>query len=724
MLTKRKYAIKASSYIINLLGDELIGSDNLALFEIVKNSYDADSKIAIIRFNRILSQDGNIVVEDFGNGMTPDIIENAWLTIGTDYKRKELKESPIFHRTSLGNKGVGRLAAYRLANRIKVETQARGDMFGSVLTINWNSLVNGGSHIEDLAVNVDHGHANLIQGGHGTRITLSDLRCKNWNATKIKNLVGKLQGIMNPFHQNDDFSIEIKSDDERVQSWIDSVTSSSEIVKNSLYKYEFSLTQSNTNADDFAFLKWKYTFLPINFPSTANIEPSYNEEKGPLELDVKEFISYDENIRERFFLTNKLLNNIGTISGCFYGFSRDGKILDFIYGTGKRMMINNYLDQNGGVKIFRDNIRVYNYGEPNDDWLAINQNRATKSNAHFSKNQIIGAINLSLGETKNSLVEKTNREGFIENEILDLFTRIVKSIYQKFERKAAPDKEKLLSLIDKNSVTKKIGFSETIKELEEKLKSKNLGNEFSVLVGKVKKDYDNMRNVMLNSGMNGLNLTIVFHEVEREMGFISRDIVEKDCDINNIRLRIRSLMELMDKFMPLLRSNRVSTVYASKLVERAVAIHNPRFTYHNVLFSNKYSEKETEDFLIKGPMGLILSALSNLIDNAIYWAREKRARMGLECDFTPAIMVTSDLKSFDGPALLIVDNGSGFKLPPEDMILPFRTLKPTGMGIGLYYTSLVMETIGGKLLFPNACDLQIPEVYDGACVALVFSNIK
>ena len=51
MLTKRKYAIKASSYIINLLGDELIGSDSLALFEIVKNSYDADSKIAIIRFN-------------------------------------------------------------------------------------------------------------------------------------------------------------------------------------------------------------------------------------------------------------------------------------------------------------------------------------------------------------------------------------------------------------------------------------------------------------------------------------------------------------------------------------------------------------------------------------------------------------------------------------------------------------------------------------------------
>ena len=43
-MEEKIYNIKASSYIINLLGDELIGSDILALFEIVKNAYDADSK--------------------------------------------------------------------------------------------------------------------------------------------------------------------------------------------------------------------------------------------------------------------------------------------------------------------------------------------------------------------------------------------------------------------------------------------------------------------------------------------------------------------------------------------------------------------------------------------------------------------------------------------------------------------------------------------------------
>lgn len=56
MITKRQYSIRASSYVINLLGEELIGSDSLALFELVKNSYDADSPDVIIYLNDILSK--------------------------------------------------------------------------------------------------------------------------------------------------------------------------------------------------------------------------------------------------------------------------------------------------------------------------------------------------------------------------------------------------------------------------------------------------------------------------------------------------------------------------------------------------------------------------------------------------------------------------------------------------------------------------------------------
>ena len=92
-MSKEKYPIKATSYIINLLGDELIGSDSLAIFELVKNAYDADATLVTISFNDLDSPNRNIVIEDNGIGMTSSVIQKVWLTIGTDYKKKQAKIS-------------------------------------------------------------------------------------------------------------------------------------------------------------------------------------------------------------------------------------------------------------------------------------------------------------------------------------------------------------------------------------------------------------------------------------------------------------------------------------------------------------------------------------------------------------------------------------------------------------------------------------------------------
>lgn len=56
----------------------------------------------------------------------------------------------------------------------------------------------------------------------------------------------------------------------------------------------------------------------------------------------------------------------------------------------------------------------------------------------------------------------------------------------------------------------------------------------------------------------------------------------------------------------------------------------------------------------------------------------------------------------------------------DELIQPYRTLKPGGMGLGLYFSNLVMETIGGKLLFPSNDDCTVPYIYSGAIVAIIF----
>src|SRR5690606_4961972 len=145
--------IKAKSHILSLLGDELIGSDSLAIFELVKNAYDADATIVTVEFINLNQPSQKIIIEDNGHGMTNKIIQDVWLTIGTDFKRgKNRKESPHFNRVSFGNKGVGRLAVHKLAKKITLETQAKGEMFSSRLIIDWAKLIASKEYIQDLQV--------------------------------------------------------------------------------------------------------------------------------------------------------------------------------------------------------------------------------------------------------------------------------------------------------------------------------------------------------------------------------------------------------------------------------------------------------------------------------------------------------------------------------------------------------------------------------------------
>lgn len=74
-----------------LLGRELITDRITALFELVKNCYDANSDSATLIFHNVgsLKDDSYISLEDDGLGMSLYDIRYKWMVIGTDSKRKE-----------------------------------------------------------------------------------------------------------------------------------------------------------------------------------------------------------------------------------------------------------------------------------------------------------------------------------------------------------------------------------------------------------------------------------------------------------------------------------------------------------------------------------------------------------------------------------------------------------------------------------------------------------
>ncbi|WP_303031950.1 ATP-binding protein [uncultured Duncaniella sp.] len=712
-MISERFPIRATSHIINLLGDELIGSDSLAIFELVKNSYDADATKVTIYFNDLDNSNRNIVIEDNGSGMTPQIIQNVWLTIGTDYKKKKAKISPIFHRSSLGNKGVGRLAVHRLADEITLESQARGEIFGSRLHINWSELIKSEEYIEDLSVVVEDGVTDLFETGHGTRIILTGLKTKKWTKVILKDLAQKIMNIKNPFEDIDSFEIEIICNEAEKQEWIDEAKNPLWVLDRSLYSFRFLIEPSSESNN--GLFKWSYKFNPINISSKGSIKP--REIRKIENSFLLKPISTKDNTHN--LLTNQDLEKIGPISGVFHVFNQNGKIIDHAFGAGKRVAVKSFIKDNCGVKIFRDNIRVYNYGEPSDDWLGLELAKVQRAGDHFSKKVTIGAVFLNLLQSESGLKEKTNREGFTDNDTYRLFVSIIQEVFSFFEREASADRDLIEAFTSDTPIVKKVGLSDTIKELDLKLSKKGLSNEFQPLLRKVEKDYNEMRDLMLNSGMNGLNLSLVFHEVEREIRFINLSLEEANYDKSILKQRIKSLFHLIENFAPIVKQSRKIRTTASKLIERALEIHKSRFNYHNIVVSSPILTKEAEDFELKGPGNLLLSSLSNIIDNAIYWV-DVQSEITASLHLPKAIYISSDVKSFDGPAIIIADNGTGFNLDTDSLVQPYRTLKPGGMGLGLYFVNLVMETIGGKLLFPSMGDCDTPTAYSGAIIALIF----
>ncbi len=711
------YPFKAKSHILSLLGDELIGSDILAIFELVKNSYDADAEEVKIVLENMNTPEQKIIIEDDGTGMTLDTLKNVWLEIGTDFKRgANRKVSEKFKRISLGEKGVGRLAVHKLGKNITLETQVEGHYHSHKLSFNWENIIRSNEYINDISIGIEKKEADLLPKGHGTRITISDLKNGDWSRAELRDLVRKVYSMKSPFKKVKG-TFEVIVDAKEYQHWINDIKSIDNMLSDSIYSFDFVLKKDNHS--DFANLSWKYNFNPPkNFKITprtvehidcSESQPHFNVFEIKVEKESPFFIDGQRH------LLNNDIEGIGEISGRFYVYNLLSVILN---SFGQTHAIKRFVKENCGVKIFRDGIRVYNYGEPGDDWLGLDLARVQRLGSHFSKNVTIGSIEISQEGSNQSLKEKTNREGFDENVTYLKFKNICQQIFGLFENNAQSDRENLRDYLD-GLKPAKVGLSDSISQIYDKIAGTKLEGEVSPLLKRVERDYDDMRNVMLSSGMTGVNLGIVFHEVDREVRFISNDL-KNDKNIEIIKQRVKNLIQILENFSPILRQNQNIAVTASQIVSNAKEINLSRFEYHNIIFSSPLLTQENLDFNIIGPANLFISAISNIIDNAIYWLVNKRELE--QGDFKAGIYIGSDTHNFHGPAIIVADNGNGFKLEPEDLVMPYRTTKPGGMGLGLYFVNLVMELIGGELLFPDKEEVEIPKAYNGAILALVFSK--
>ncbi|ELJ8791337.1 ATP-binding protein [Vibrio cholerae] len=704
---------RANAHLLKLLGDELIGDDRLAVFELVKNAYDANARSVDVTLN-LEGKSPNIIVWDHsGFGMTEDDILNKWMEIGTDSKRSKNKvRTPGLNRLPLGEKGVGRLAVHKLGSQLIINTRAENAKEYKI-SIDWPRLINEAEYIEDTKVTITPLNTpEFFDSETGTRIEISALNNAHWTRGDLRRLKRLLTSLISPFKTVSDFEVNLKIPGRERD--IADLLDAKDILDKALWTYDFIIDEDGKFSST-------YTYNP---PQTfRELAKSYVEDTDTrLELlkpTKEEELAREVGIRESLLMNPEDLKDIGPISGTFYVFMKTPAVLS---ATGSPQLIKEYLKEQSGVRIYRDGIRVFNYGEGKDDWLGLNAGRINMPGQKIDTGMVIGGVDLNL-EKSSGLKEKTNREGFDENDTYRRFRWIIASVIENFHLKHRKDREELDDYLKgdvKDASPATTRFAESIQDIKDAIKKHGLEDEMSNKVVQIESDYLQMREVTLSSGIAGINLAVIFHEVERGVDDLNASIRNSD-DYETLLKRAEHLAELLEGFAPLLRRNEQKTFDIKALTQKIVSLNEHRFHHHKIAISCPLNSGESESFKVTAPFGLLQATLTNLIDNAIHWTSLKAEKEDEK--YIPAIRIDSLPNWFkEGPALVVMDNGPGFSLTPEEAIQPFKTSRPGGMGVGLYYADKVMESIGGRLQICEPEDLDLPEAYQGAAVVMIFNQ--
>src|SRR5690348_2734323 len=213
MSAESPFRFRPKARILKLLGDQLIGSPRIAIFELVKNAYDAHAEEVVIRLSDSGMTAARIVVRDDGDGMDAETIRDVWFVPGADHRerqRREGRRSSIFHRLPLGEKGLGRFAVHKLGDRIDLVTRSRDENIERVVSIDWNKLLDD-RFLENLTVDVDIRNPVEFPGdAHGTQITISNLRQKEWTRGDLRRLYRQVTSICSPFEASREFLVTLE----------------------------------------------------------------------------------------------------------------------------------------------------------------------------------------------------------------------------------------------------------------------------------------------------------------------------------------------------------------------------------------------------------------------------------------------------------------------------------------------------------------------------------
>ncbi len=443
--------LNIDSRVVHQLGEELITDTGQALLELAKNAYDADSSDCQIRVDTkshwftvdgvIFAQDdlalqtltpeqkrraqpyqGHITVTDSGEGMSPDTIRNSWLVISLSAKREFKAQGNItklYHRTPLGDKGLGRLGTMKLGAVLRIETQIETAVTGTDVSFSWEDCISGRT-LGDVPVIMKDAPKTKPKGTKLTVIGLKDLAYWQSSLERTR-LERQLSTLISPFATFENFRVDIQ-----VDGLVIAHQDAKEYLELALAKFE--LTWDNVGSifetkgwiklDQFQVKRHDEFFeRHVVADGGARLFDFLCGHRDTKDLRLtkstdKWFLSFTTEQKQSDLgqlLKSSDHEDPGPITGTVYSFNIDPHRRA---SAGADLpKVPDFMKEHWGIFVFRDNFRI----RMGEDWLQLGENATTGASYYgLRPRNTLGWIALSARDNKK-LVEKSDREGFVDN---------------------------------------------------------------------------------------------------------------------------------------------------------------------------------------------------------------------------------------------------------------------------------------------------------------------
>ncbi|WP_119580187.1 sensor histidine kinase [Streptomyces europaeiscabiei] len=690
--------LRPRARLLHTIGTELISSETVAVVELVKNAYDADAKCVVLCFSGELREgQGELAVLDDGSGMTAEIVTRIWLEIATPH-RMRARTTPRGRRV-LGEKGVGRFAAARLADSMTLISRQWDEPDEVEIGVDWRQFRDPDVYLDQVELDVTERAAGDFHAGGrvtavwdrvslprrsgGTLLLLEGLT-RSWEEADLVALRRDLSRLIAPRDAdgNQDFEIvlDLPQEFEALAGPIEPPTE----LMNPPYRLTGSVA-----ADGTAELE---IVLPGRSPYRHRVQLDRNEQhrnadaglaSGPFAVDLR---VYDRGRDAISQLTVEGGLNLST------------------------KQFRDLLDQRAGVSVYRDGFRVLPFGERGDDWLTLDSRRVNNPAMRLSNSQIIGTVTISADENPD-LRDQTNREGLLQGPaydgLRDAVTEIIAELesarFEQRRAKSEPDEPRGRGLFDQIDITDVADAVRKAHPNDRALAAVVANAERRISAG-----VEHVREVLARYqrlATLGRLVDEVVHDGQSSVGRIRR--VTRDADR---MLADAAACELRDEAVGLVSTVDRQADYLAQLFKRIAPFGGRRrgrpkkvsmlatiSAAADVLASR--AAKVGADVTVGGVDEVVTldpaelqEVVINLLDNSLYWLQQ-----------VPKGSRRVDLKVerlTDGALALVIDD-SGPGVPPEireSIFEPYFSSKPDGGGLGLAIVGeRVADAYGGAL---------------------------